>query len=180
MSSALLTQRLRELEQAGIVERRTGKGRTTEYHLSEAGQELRPIIEALGFWGARWTKSRLTRKDYDPGLLMWDIRRNIDVERLPSGRRTVIEINLRRAETAFRRWWLVVDKGEIDLCLKDPGYEVQLYLTADLKAMVEIWMGHLSLRQAIRAGQLAFEGPQALASSFCKSLKLSLFTREMS
>jgi DNA-binding HxlR family transcriptional regulator len=180
MSSALLAQRLKGLEHAGIVERRTGEGRNTEYHLSEAGQQLRPIIEALGFWGARWTRSRLTSKDYDPSLLMWDIRRNIEVERLPGGQRTVIEFNLRGAEIAFRRWWLVADGDEIDLCLKDPGYEVNLHLSADLHAMVEVWMGRQSISDATRTGQLTFEGPRVLASSFCKSLKLSPFARAAS
>ena len=98
-----------------------GVSKNAEYHLTEAGQELGPSIEALGFWGARWMRSRLTSEDYDPSLLMWDIRRNIDVQRLPGGQRTVIEINLHGAEPALRRWWLVVevDAGEVDLCMKD-------------------------------------------------------------
>jgi DNA-binding HxlR family transcriptional regulator len=178
MSTALLAQRLKELEHAGIVQRRAGEGRNAEYHLSEAGQELRPIIEALGFWGARWTRSRLTSEDYDPSLLMWDIRRNIDAEPLRGARRTVIEFGLRGAEAAFRRWWLVVDEGEVDLCLKDPGYEVDVHISADLRAMVEVWMGRQSIRDATRAGQLEFEGPQTLVSRFCESLKLSMFARE--
>jgi len=177
MSSALLSQRLKELEYAGVIERRAGVGKNAEYHLSEAGRELRPIIEALGFWGARWTRSRLTREDYDPSLLMWDIRRNIDVVRLPGGRRTVVEFNLRGTEPAFRRWWLVVEEGDVDLCLKDPGYEVNLLLSADLKALVEVWMGRQSVGEATRAGKLTFEGPRTLASSFRNSLKLSPFAR---
>lgn len=135
MSSALLAQRLKELEYAGIIEHRAGVRGSAEYHLTEAGQELRPIIEALGFWGARWMRSRLTNEDYDPSLLMWDIRRNIDVQQLPEEQRTVIEINLHGAEPALRRWWLVIDAGEVDLCLKDPGYEVNLHFSAELRAM---------------------------------------------
>ncbi len=177
MSSALLSQRLKELESAGIVERHAGEGKNAEYHLSEAGMELRPIIEALGFWGARWTRSRLTREDYDPSLLMWDVRRNIDVQQLPGEARTVVEFNLHGAEQALRRWWLVVDAGEVDLCLKDPGYEVNLRISADLKTMVEVWMGRQSMDTATRAGKLTFEGQRALAASFQKSLKLSTFAR---
>jgi DNA-binding HxlR family transcriptional regulator len=177
MSSALLSQRLKELEYAGILEHRGGVRKNAEYHLTEAGQELRPVIEALGFWGARWMRSRVTSEDYDPRLLMWDIRRNIDVERLPGGQRTVIAIDLQGAEPALRRWWLVVDAGEVDLCLKDPGYEVNLHLSAELRAMVEVWTGSQSMGEAMRAGKLTFEGSRTLASSFRKCLKLSPFAR---
>jgi len=177
MSTALLSQRLKELEEAGIIERHAGEGKNAEYHLSQAGQELRPVIEALGVWGARWTRSRLTSRDYDPNLLMWDIRRNIDVGKLPEGRRTVVQFDLQGAEPAFRRWWLVVEGGEVDLCLKDPGHEVDLHLSADLFTLVEVWMGRQSVDGATRAGKLAFEGKRMLISSFRKSLKLSSFAR---
>jgi DNA-binding HxlR family transcriptional regulator len=175
MSSALLSRRLKELEDAGVVERRVSDGRTAEYYLSEAGLELRPIIEALGFWGARWTRSHLTSQDYDPSLLMWDIRRNIDVSQLPAARRTVIEIELGGTNQALRRWWLVVADGEVDLCLKDPGYEVDLRVFAELRALVEIWLGTQSIQEAARKGRVKFEGPRTLASNFQRSLRLSPF-----
>lgn len=175
MSSALLSQRLKELEHAGVIERRAGEGRNAEYYLSEAGQELQPIIEALGIWGARWTGSRLTERDYDPRLLMWDIRRRIRTDRLPAERRTVVEIHLQGAEPAVRRWWLVVKEGEVDLCMKDPGHEVDLQITADLKTMVDVWMGRQSMEVACRAGRMAFTGGPELAAGFRESLKLSMF-----
>jgi DNA-binding HxlR family transcriptional regulator len=180
ISSALLSRRLKELEYAQIIERRNGAGKRTEYCLTKAGEELRPIIEALGFWGARWARSFLTAKDYDPSLLMWDIRRNIDVSILPKERRTVVEINLTGANPGSRRWWLVIDRGEADLCLKDPGYDVDLHLSTEVKTMVEVWMGRQSVQAATRSGKLSFEGPPALSSSFQKSLKLSPFAHARS
>ncbi|MGH9679555.1 MAG: winged helix-turn-helix transcriptional regulator [Candidatus Acidiferrales bacterium] len=177
ISSALLSRRLKELEYAHIIERRTGAGKNAEYRLTEAGEELRPIIEALGFWGARWARSFLTPKDFDPSLLMWDIRRNIDVGKLPKGTRTVVEIELAGADPAHQHWWLVIDRGEVDLCLKDPRYEVNLHLSAELKTMVEVWIGRQSVHAAVRTGKLLFEGPSALSSSFRNSLKLSPFAR---
>lgn len=179
MSSALLSQRLKELEQARIVERRGAAGTNVEYFLTQAGQDLRPTIEALGLWGARWAHSFLTARDYDPSLLMWDIRRNLDLQQLPVGQRTVVEFNLRGAEPAFRRWWLVAAKGDADLCLKDPGFEVDLYLTADLGTMVEVWVGRESMIKAVRDGKLQFDGPRKLVSSFQRCLKLSPFARSV-
>jgi len=175
MSPSLLSQRLRELEDAGVVERRRSRGRAHEYVLTPAGNALRPIIESLGMWGDRWARSRIQPRDYDPGLLMWDIRRNIDVALLPADRRTVVEFDVTGVARELRRWWLVVDGGEIDLCLKDPGHEVDIHVTGHIRAFVEVWMGHLPLPGAVRDGALVFEGPRSLVASFRKSLKLSVF-----
>jgi len=175
MSSALLSRRLKELEDAGVIERRPGAGRAVEYHLSEAGEELKPIIEALGVWGARWAVSRLEPGDYDPKLLMWDVHRRIDLTRLPQDRRTVVEIDLRGAAAEFRRWWLVIDAGEVDLCFKAPGHSVDLLVSAELGALVEVWMGSRSFEAALREGRIAIEGPLKLAESFQQSLKRSVF-----
>ncbi len=49
MSTSLLTQRLRHLEEIGVVRRRV-VGKVREYHLTEAGEALRPIVLALGHW----------------------------------------------------------------------------------------------------------------------------------
>lgn len=176
MSTALLSQRLRELVDAGVIERRPGEVRGWEYFLTEAGEDLRPIIESLGFWGARWARGRLRQGDYDPGLLMWDIRRNIDQARLPE-ERTVVQFDLGGAPRAMRRWWLVFDGGDVDLCMKDPGHDVNLYLTAGVRTLADVWMGYIPMVTAMRAGQLEFLGPSRLASAFRKSLKLSVFAR---
>src|SRR5512146_1067620 len=53
MSSALLARRLKEMQFAGIVERRRGAS-GFEYHLTPAGRELFPIVEKMGLWAQRW------------------------------------------------------------------------------------------------------------------------------
>src|SRR5690349_19745315 len=87
MSRTLLVTRLRELERAGVVERRPATGRSTHtYHLTPAGEELMPIVMGLGEWGQRWVRKKVTREDLDPTLFMWDLRRSLDVERVPDDR----------------------------------------------------------------------------------------------
>ena len=93
MSRSLLATRLRTLEEAGVVRRvRTRSG--VEYRLTSAGEELRPIVVALGHWGARWIGSRLKRDQLDAGFLMWDIRRFMNVDECPEERRIVIHFRL--------------------------------------------------------------------------------------
>ena len=143
MSPTLLSQRLRDLEAGGIVERTeiaTEKG-VFEYRLTEAGRDLRPVIEAMGFWGQKWVEARLSLKNLDPSLLMWDMRRNLNPSPLPDGR-TVIQFLYHDLPASKRSWWLIVEKqGDVDLCWYDPGFDVDLYVSTDLCTMTSIWMG---------------------------------------
>ena len=79
----LLAQRLRKLEQIGVVERVHGAS-ANEYRLTAAGEELRPIVMALGHWGARWIGSRLQPGQLDAGL-MWDVRRFVQLANFRAG-----------------------------------------------------------------------------------------------
>jgi DNA-binding HxlR family transcriptional regulator len=83
MSPALLSKRLKELEQSGVITVTRGANGASEYLLTAAGEELRPLIIGLGTWAQRWMESRLSLKNLDPSLLMWDMRRSLDTERLP-------------------------------------------------------------------------------------------------
>ena len=87
MSASLPSQRLKELEWVGVLERRwVSGGSGYHYYLTEAGQALRPVIEALGIWGYRFARHHLGPQNLDPGLLMWDTRRWLRTEYLPPGR----------------------------------------------------------------------------------------------
>jgi len=148
MSATLLTQRLRKLEQMGVIERRRAKP-GWEYHLTAAGEELRPIVVGLGHWGARWIGSRLKRGQLDVGFLMWDIRRFVHLDKFPKNRPVVIHFRFSDAGPGERRWWLVVDQGSADLCRDDPGGEPTLVVESTVLALTEVWTGD---RDADEAG----------------------------
>lgn len=167
MSPSLLSQRLRELEDEGVIERRpTGKGNSAEYHLTPAGEALRPLIEMLGLWGLRWIQRELRRDELDPTLLMWDLRRCVDPAPLPKDRRTVVQFELLGAPAKQRRWWLVFDQGDVDLCLKHPGYDVDLEIAAPLRDLIEVWLGTIPVRRALQDGTIALEGPREMVRLF--------------
>lgn len=178
MSRTLLAQRLRELESAGVVERRPKtSGRGFEYHLSEAGEALGPIVLQLGDWGQRWVYARISKDDLDPGLLMWDMRRRIEVEALPS-RRVVVQFNFRglpHGAKGMKHWWLLLDASEVELCMQDPGHELDLLVHADLYAMTQVWTGEQSFADALRQGTIQIQGPPKLARSFPGWLKLGYY-----
>jgi DNA-binding HxlR family transcriptional regulator len=179
ISPALLSQRLKELEQAGVVrrEKMPDEPGVSAYRLTEAGEELRPIIEAFGVWGQRWVESELSLQRLDPELLMWDMRRNLDPTPMPK-RRSTIQFIYPELTAAKRSWWLIVAPGtEVDLCHINPGYDVDLFVTTDLKTMTAIWMGHDALAKAVDGGRLLLTGDRKLASDMQSWLKLSPFAR---
>ena len=178
MSPTLLSQRLRELEAAGIVERRALKSEKGiyEYHLTEAGKDLRQVVEAMGFWGQKWVEARQSLRNLDPSLLMWDMRRNLNPAPLPH-RRTVIQFLYPELPLSKRYWWLVVEPhGEVDLCWSDPGFDVDLYVTTDLRTMTSIWMGVTTV--AKEAGKITLTGDHAMAATMQTWLGLSPFAIE--
>lgn len=180
MSRTLLAQRLRELETAGLVHRLPKtSGRGFEYHLSAAGEALGPIVMQLGEWGQRWIYAKVSEQDLDAGLLMWDMRRRIHVDRLPA-RRVVVQFcfsGVPRGQGGMRYWWLVLEDAEVELCLKDPGHEVDLLVHADLLTMTRIWTGELRFADALRQHAIRLQGAAGLARAFPGWLKLGVFAQ---
>jgi DNA-binding HxlR family transcriptional regulator len=180
MSPALLAKRLRDLEAAGIITRAPLKGESEiyEYRLTAAGRDLQPVIEAMGRWGQRWIESETSLQKLDPNLLMWDMRRNLDTRPMPRGRSTIQFIYTEQPQ-ARRDWWLVVEPEKaVDLCSVDPGFEIDLYVTTDLRTMTEVWMGLRTVARARDDGRLHLTGSRELEASLQAWLGLSPFAKE--
>ena len=166
MSSSLLSKRLRQLERAGIIERRPRpEGKGSEYHMTSAGEELGPIVAQMGVWSERWLRRPIFEETPDTGLLMWWMRGTVKADELPAGR-TVIHFRFRGAPEKLRYFWLVLP--EADLCLSDPGFDVDVTVRSDPKTLTAVWMGDLGLGAALRKGAIELEGPQHLVRSFPK------------
>jgi DNA-binding HxlR family transcriptional regulator len=180
MSPALLSQRLKDLEAAGVL-RRVGSARDPglhEYQLTTAGRDLEPVVMAFGVWGQRWVESELSLQNLDVSLLMWDMRRNLDPSPMPK-RRSVLQFLYPELPAARRAWWLLVDPdGAVDLCSVDPGLDVDLYVTVDLRTMTAIWMGLDSVRVARASGRLVLTGDRTLEDQMQRWLGLSPFAKE--
>lgn len=176
MSSALLARRLRELEFAGIVERRRGERGGWEYHLTPSGRELFPVVETMGLWAQRWLRHKLVdAASLDPDLLMWDIRRTVGNPAKSADRRYVTEFRLSGVPVSRRRYWLVFENDHVDLCYKDPGFDADLFVETSLRVLTQIWLGHLSLDQALRDERLRLDGSRRDVSAFRSWFALSMF-----
>ena len=180
MSPALLSKRLRELEAAGVVEReRVPEAQDIDaYHLTQAGRDLQPVIEAIGMWGQKWIETEPTLENLDPELLMWDMRRNLNTVPLPR-KRTVIEFTYPELPQSQCNWWLIVEPdATVDLCHIDPGFDVDLFVEVDLRTMTEIWMGLKTVARAIDDGALVLVGHSHIAKMTQSWLGLSPFAAQ--
>lgn len=161
MSRALLVQRLKELEKMGVVishEKETGQGH--EYLLTPAGEALRPLIEAMGVWAQQWGSEQIASEDLDDALLMWGMRRRINLEAVPA-QKIVLQFDFRgltKGRKTHRSWWMAIEDGEVDVCQKNPGFEVDVLISADLSAFTHVWMGYTHLHLALKQGTVCFEG----------------------
>jgi len=179
MSQSLLSQRLKDFERFGLVVRvRDRESGAIEYHPTPAARELLPVLELLGAWGQRWVRHRFTKDELDVNFLMWYVRLGIDADKFPP-ERTVIEFDytdrprLRRDPWWADKWWLIIEKGEVDLCVTDPGYEVDLFVVTDLRTMTRVYMGDIPIREALHSEAVQLHGSTRLTKSFDQWMPVS-------
>lgn len=173
ISATVLNTRLNALEKRGvIVRKRTPEQRGYEYQLTASGRELYPIVVQVGEWGMRWARGQMTDDELDVEVLMSDIYRRIDTDKLPGGQ-TVIQFQFTDLDK-YGRWWVKINNGDSELCADNPGTEVDVYITTDLRTMTEVWMGDIKIKQAQDAGKLKVVGPPVYANNVSSWLGLHL------
>jgi DNA-binding HxlR family transcriptional regulator len=177
ISRSLLADRLRWLQRAGVVSSAAvTPGRVREYRLTEAGSEFRAAIDALGAWGQRWSV-RVDPQNLDADFLMWQLHHRLARDLLPV-ERVVVNFSFRgrpRRRSGSHLFWLVLERPQVELCLSDPGHEVDLYVDADLRAFAQVWLGDAQLADAVRDGGVKLVGARKLVKAFPTWLLLSRF-----
>ncbi|GGJ70252.1 winged helix-turn-helix transcriptional regulator [Streptomyces brasiliensis] len=173
MSPTLLATRLRQLQRAGLVQRHL-LGGEARYQLTAAGEELRPILELMGAWGVRWMQE-VRPEEYDPALLMLDIGRESDSERMPE-RPATIQLHFADASAGQEHWWLVLSRSEgADVCDTDPGRPVTIWLDTDVSTLTRIWMGDLTWSAALQTESLRLTGDRPSCRALPTWLHVSRF-----
>jgi len=173
MSRSLLAQRLVSLERSGIIDKRPVPGRRgSEYQLTEAGRALGAVVDALGTWGYRWASKDLTDEHLDPDFLMWALRRMVRREEIPAKRMVALFRFRREAE---RQYWLVLKQPDVDLCLLDPGFDVDVEVHAETEALARVCLGRLPLLEAVKAGSIELSGAPRHRRALCECLGVTRF-----
>lgn len=167
ISPSVLAQRLKALEDDGVIRRRSDADGVA-YHLTAAGEELRPILDALGVWARKWVNRDYRTYELDPAVLMWSLRRHVVAASFPPGR-TVLQFQLDGVPPRRRYWWIVVLRGheeDVDVCYNDPGHPVTLTVSAKLRTLVDLLMGDAELADSLRRRLVHVEGDSTLSRRF--------------
>lgn len=174
ISPTLLTKRLKYLEEKGVIVRKQVSGqRGYEYRLTPAGKELEPLLENVAVWGMRWARGRMSDDELDVELLMREVQRRIQTKNLPDGE-TVICFVFTDLEK-HRSWWVWIDGDEVDLCTEDPGKDVDLYISTDVRTMAEVWQGDIDLKKALTDKKIKAHGDRKLIKTMPDWIGLCIF-----
>lgn len=174
ISPTVLNKRLKQLEEKGVVlKKRLSGQKGFEYRLTAMGKELEPLIEQVAIWGQRWARGQMSDDELDVEGLMWDIHRRIQTDSLPDGE-TVLSFYFSDLDK-YRKWWLVVSRDDVDLCTEDTGKDVDLYISSDLRTMVEVWLGDRNLKAMLRNERIKAVGSKVLIRSMEDWFGLGVF-----
>ncbi len=175
MSPSLLSRRLKEMAAIGLIEKHDTQGGHALYCSTPMADELEPLVRGLGAWAHRNIDPEIGLARLDDKVLMWNIRRKIDVSALPR-RRAVVQFILREDGQEDRNYWLLIrPNAETDLCMVDPRHDVDLFITAELRALTRAWVGHSTFAAEIDAGRIALIGDSAMAASLGRWMVRSSF-----
>jgi DNA-binding HxlR family transcriptional regulator len=163
ISRTMLSARLRELVDVGVLARVAGGGVPT-YELTKAGRELESVVRDLGVWGQRWLPRTLPNDELDADALLWDVRRRISLDALPPTP-VVVRIELSDARGRAGPRFLLLRQREVSLCTENPGFPDELRIRASLRTFTAWWRGDLSLAKARSAG-MTIEGRREWVRAF--------------
>ena len=147
ISRTVLTQRLRTLEQQGLVGRDGN-----EYRLTEAGEGLSAVTDVLGRWGERFLE--ITPEHYDAGVVLWNFCKHVAPGELPEDR-----LVFRFDVQDDKRYWMLLQRPAAEICYKPPGYEEDLVLVTTSEWLTKWYIGRLSLGDALHAGLMELQAP---------------------
>lgn len=175
ISPSILSRRLKTLEEQEIIVRcKKPESNSYEYHLTESGEELRPIVLGFGTWGHKWAKNKINNEDLDAGFLLWDMRRRLNIKYFQN-KRIVIHIEFSEQSSRDRYWWMVIDNNEIDLCFEDTGHEPDITIITTLETMINIWLGYDKLKTMKNNGKMKIFGSKEHVNNVSQWIGKSTF-----
>jgi DNA-binding HxlR family transcriptional regulator len=159
VSRSVLIDKLRNLEELGIVARiPSARGRSANYLLTPAGEQLQPVMRALWGWAEKWVPEDPAMAQRDPGVILWWLAHRVETAVVPA-HQVVIEIAMSGADVP-RGWLLLARDTEPTLCVEDPelSEDRYVYVDADPAGLFPIARAQRSWTEAIADGSVRVYG----------------------
>jgi len=178
ISPTVLSSRLKQLVEHGIIVRREGAGpKSASYRLTPSGREIKPMLKFMAVWGLKWSSRNIKEDSVDIGALMWDIQKTLRFRELPDGE-SVIAFTLPDA-ARWSKWWIVTSGHKVDLCSDNPGKDVDIYITCPIETLIDIWQCQTDVRDAIASGDLIVDGSTDLVTTIDNWFPISPVAQEI-
>ncbi len=160
VSPNVLAQRLRELEEAGVVSRRklAPPAASQVYELTEWGMELGSVVDELGRWGAR-APSKPNTKRSSPDAIILALRAHFD----PDAHQGVnARYEVRLGEVRFR---VELADGRLELA-RGSADEPDAVIETDVETFAELVIGERTPAEALRSGDVKVDGGRQALERF--------------
>lgn len=175
LSRTVLSQRLRRLQRSGVIARKADGG----YRMTAAGRDLRPVLLAIGRWGARWCFPKpSSEKLLEPYQFARQMQAGLLVHALPP-QKVVVQLIVEDPAHGPKYAWLILNGENSTACSRDPLFEVDLYAVASSRTWNEVWFGFRSFESALRDEAIQLTGNRSLVREFRSWFRLSAFAPEI-
>jgi len=166
ISPSLLSKRLKELEQLGLVERlddpATG---SVDYVRTKEAVALEPALTALSEWAQQNVDAEIAMRSTAVSNIMWKIRGHFATEALPK-RRVVIRFHFDDEGLEYDTYWALCNpEAPVEICSSIPDYDVDLYIETNSMALEAIMIGRSDFPREIGLSRLFISGDPVLERS---------------
>ncbi|QMU58956.1 MAG: transcriptional regulator [Boseongicola sp.] len=164
ISTALLSRRLKELVEQGLIERiedpATGK---VEYIRTQRGIDLEPVLDAMGKWAQCNIQAKEALGNLTVSKLMWQMRNYIDPEQLPN-RQLVFQFRFTDPDLEYSKYWALIRPGfPIEICVTAPSSEIDLFIETNCMSLSSIILSRTTIARELEEGRLFLSGDAMLS-----------------
>lgn len=175
ISPALLSKRLTELEEFGLVERISDRATgSVDYIRTEAAISLEPVLTAMAQWAQCNIKAEAAMSTASVSDLMWKIRNYFNSEELPQRRRVIMKFHFSDEGLEYDTYWAIISPGApVEICSTIPGFDVDLYIETSVMSLLGILLGRTTVQKELELGETFLSGDPVLARTMDRWLKIS-------
>lgn len=178
ISPGLLSRRLKELEEMGLVERVTDRATgSVDYLRTEAAIALEPALDALAKWAQCFIEAEVALCTVSVSNMMWKMRTVFDPDTLPR-RRVILQFRFSDPDLEYATYWAILRPGAaVEICTSLPGFDIDLYIETNRVSLHGILLGRATVAGELANGQLYLSGDPVLARTMQRWLKLSEYAQ---